>query len=166
MKKKYEEKITGEITREDLVNHEVFFPKIGFSLSAESPAYKSKMGIFSEGSFTVSTKWRILAFKKDNKGLILGCEFFMKGDDIQIELFIEVKLEFVKKIKKAQFEHTSFFPVLAIQIAFPFIAEIIAFNSNKLSLGRLPLVPDKGLLDTIIEGLENPKSPDSKNTAK
>lgn len=153
-----DKKIDNEITEKDLVSVRVCFPKI---LVSSEKDYLSSNRISADGvntlremAFQVFLNWKVLGTRRDNKGVVIVCDFTMTGDPLKVEITIQVKMEFKKPIAEQQIFGTKFFQTLGAKIFFPYLAELIASNTLKLEFGTSPLILDDKLLDIILDTTE------------
>ena len=136
----------------DLILRELSFIKIAFSL--KEPAFGKEDSLVFRSPFKVSTKWNLIAIKKDNKGLITQCDFMIQGEDLEGNVSVQTKMEFKRAFPKEQFIKDYHFQILALKIFFPFLIEIIAANSAKLLFNATPLILDKNLRNQLIEEIK------------
>jgi hypothetical protein len=147
-------KDSPEITISDLTSREVSFPRINFSLNIQSVSGGDIKDKIAENSLKISVNWEPLAKKRDQKGLIMGCDFKISEENFKAEIYIRTKMEFNKIIPEGQVFYTSFFQSLAATLFFPFLVELIASNFKRLDFSQSPLILDRKLLDMILEETE------------
>jgi len=138
------------IKKEDLSKREIRFTRIEFGSKIDDKMKKEGMSVTFKTPFKIDIKWSLLAIKDDKKGVFISCLFNMDTYHINASLNIETRMEFKKSIQEDQLLKTCFFQTFAAEIFFPYLVEIIAYNSSKIDFDISPLALNSNLLKAIV----------------
>jgi len=139
----------NKISEKNIISQDVFFSKISFSFN-KLEAMKNVKDGYAQLPIKIGLKWKIVATRNDSRGVLLGCDFSLQSTGLKIDIFIETEMIFDEAIDKKQLLNTCFFQVLASNLFFPYLAELIATNTEKLDPGSTPLILDNVWLSEII----------------
>lgn len=152
-----EKRKQSQLSEKDLIDQDVYFNGIKISAKKMFHDKLTEDGIGS-GFYTdktdISVQWKIVAIKKDNKGIVVGC--VIKAEDLMYvcKLEIEVIMEFIRSFKEEFIFQTSFFQVLAAKLFFPHLVNIVLSNTSRMDSNISPLILDNDLLNLIINETE------------
>lgn len=130
-----------------LISRYVKFTKICFEFKI-GQLYEDITGSFND-TFDVRANWILTATKEDGKGVIVSCDFKLVSKNLDIRIIIQTKMEFDKKLSEEERSNTTFLQTLAANLFFPYLAELISSNTEKM--GVTPIVIEYAVLDKIIE---------------
>ena len=96
--------------------------------------------------------WSLTATKKNNKGVIISCDFKLNSANLVIHILVQTKMEFDKELPKETIFNSTYLQALAANLFFPYLTEFISSNSGKM--GITPIIIGYDILDKIIEETE------------
>lgn len=135
---------------ERLIYRNVKFVKVCFEF--KKPEFnEDDRGSFRD-NFDMQINWSLTANKKDRTGVIISCDFRLNSKNLQIQILVQTKMEFEKKLSKELVFHSTYLQALAANLFFPYLTETISSNTEKM--GITPVIIGYDILDKIVEETE------------